>query len=109
MNTMRPHKKAGTLQMTFWKAFFVNKICISFSDVSLNFVPGGPIDNKSALFQVMAWDPNGGDKPLPEPMFGQILQSNIASLAREVKAIPHSQYESKDNANITTTWNLLAV
>ena len=26
-----------------------------FKSISLKFVPGGPIDNKSALVQVMAW------------------------------------------------------
>ena len=35
--------------------------------IILKFVPKGPIDNKSALVQVMAWC-RTGDKPLPEPM-----------------------------------------
>ena len=34
---------------------------------SLKFVPKGPIDNKSALFQVMPFR-RTVDKPLPEPM-----------------------------------------
>ena len=34
------------------------------------FVPKGPIDNKSALVQVMACH-RIGDKPLPEPMLTQ--------------------------------------
>ena len=34
--------------------------------ISLKFVPNGPIDNKSALVQVMAWC-RTGNKPLPEP------------------------------------------
>ena len=34
---------------------------------SLKFVPKGPIDNKPALLQVMAWRQTG-DKPLPELM-----------------------------------------
>ena len=38
--------------------------------ISLKFVPNGPIDNKSALFQVMAWR-RTGTKPLPEPMLTQ--------------------------------------
>ena len=32
--------------------------------ISLNFVPMGPIDNKSSLVRVMAWRQTG-DKPLP--------------------------------------------
>ena len=35
--------------------------------ISLKFVPMSPINNKSALGQVMAWR-RTGDKPLPEPM-----------------------------------------
>ena len=35
--------------------------------VSLNFVPKGPINNIPALVQVMAWR-RTGDKPLPESM-----------------------------------------
>ena len=34
---------------------------------SLKFAPKGPIDNKQALAQVMAWR-RTGDKPLSEPM-----------------------------------------
>ena len=37
--------------------------CI-LSRISLKFAPKGPINNNSALFQVMAWRPTG-DKPLP--------------------------------------------
>ena len=33
--------------------------------LTLKVVPKGPIDNKSALVQVMAWH-RTGDKPLPE-------------------------------------------
>ena len=42
-------------------------ICIQ---ISLKFVPKIPIDNKSALVQVMALH-RTGDKPLPEPMLTQ--------------------------------------
>ena len=45
------------------------KFCISIQ-ISLKFVPKGPIDNKSALGQVMAWR-RTGDKPLSEPMRAQ--------------------------------------
>ena len=34
------------------------------------FVPKGPINNKAALVQVMAWH-RTDDKPLPEPMLTQ--------------------------------------
>ena len=57
-------------------AIFVNNIfkCIFLKEnvwilikISLKFVLNGPIDNKSALVQIMAWH-QPGDKPLSEPM-----------------------------------------
>ena len=36
-------------------------------NISLKFVPQGPINNIPALVQIMAWR-RPGDKPLPEPM-----------------------------------------
>ena len=42
------------------------KFCILIQ-ISPKFVPKGLIDNKAALFQVMAWR-RTGDKPSPEPM-----------------------------------------
>ena len=46
--------------------FVIEKFCILIQ-ISLKFVPKGPINNKSALVQVMAWCWTG-DKPLTEPM-----------------------------------------
>ena len=40
--------------------------------ISLKCVPKGPIDNKSALVQVMAWH-RTGNKPIPEQMLTQII------------------------------------
>ena len=45
--------------------------------ISLQFVPKGPIDNKSALSQVMAWR-RTGDKPLPEPMLTWLTDVALA-------------------------------
>ena len=42
--------------------------------ISLKFVPKGPVGNKSALAQVMAWRQTG-DKPLPEPMLTQFTNA----------------------------------
>ena len=46
--------------------FLIEKFCILIR-ISLKFVPKGPIDNKWALVQVMAWR-RIDDKPLPEPI-----------------------------------------
>ena len=42
--------------------------------ISLKFVPKGPIDNESALIQVMAWY-RTGNKPLPEQMLTQLTDT----------------------------------
>ena len=47
------------------------RISIQFS---LKFVPKGPIDNESAMVQVMAWRLFGA-KPLPEPMLAQFTDA----------------------------------
>ena len=49
------------------------KFCILIR-ISLKFDPKGLIDNKSVLFQVMAWRQTG-DKPLSEPMFTQFTDA----------------------------------
>ena len=49
------------------------KYCIVIR-ISLKFVPKGPINKKSALFQVMA-DCWTGEKPLPEPMLTQFTET----------------------------------
>ena len=46
--------------------------CTFFSNISLKFLPKGPIDNIPALVQIMAWRPPG-DKPLSEPMMFTFL------------------------------------
>ena len=53
-----------------FKHIFLNESVRIFIQISLKFVPKGPIDNKSALVQVMAWC-RIGNKPLPEAMMTQ--------------------------------------
>ena len=58
---------ATILPDDIFKCIFLNeKVCIVIQ-ISLKFVPRGPIDNNPALVQIMAWR-RIGDKPLSEPM-----------------------------------------
>ena len=52
------------------------KLCILIP-ISLRLVPEGPIDNKSALIQVMAWCWTH-DKPLPEPRLTKFTDIYVA-------------------------------
>ena len=47
--------------------------CVSIR-IALKFVRKGPIDNKPALLQVMAWC-RPGDKPLPGPMMTEFIDA----------------------------------
>ena len=57
-----------------FRCIFVNeKFCILIQ-ISLKFVPKGPIDNNSVLVQVMA-SRRSGDKPFPEPLIAQFTDT----------------------------------
>ena len=75
-------KMATIFADIFWCNFMKEKFCIFFQ-VSLKFVPEGPVANKSVLVQVMAWHQTG-DKPLSEPtvqwLGGDELSTTVLSL-----------------------------
>ena len=58
---------AAVLADDNFKYIFLNENDRTPIGISLKFVSRGPIDNKPALVQVMAWC-RIGDKPLPELM-----------------------------------------
>ena len=71
-NTLRPRQNGGQFPDGIFKCIFQNEnISISIT-MSLNFVPKAPINNISALIQIMAWR-RPGDKPLSEPMMVTLL------------------------------------
>ena len=52
-------------------------------EISLKFVPKGPINKIPALVQIMAWHQTG-DKPLSEPMmthFNDAYMRHLASMS----------------------------
>ena len=49
-------------------------------NVSLKFVPKGPINNIAALVQKMVWH-RTGDKPLSEPTMFSLLTRHSASVS----------------------------
>ena len=63
-------KMAAFLQTIFSDAFFEWKVLYFDKKNSLKFVPKGPIHNKSAFVQVMAWR-RSDNKPLPGTMLTQ--------------------------------------
>ena len=68
-NTLRPRQNGRH----FADDTFALKENVRISiKISLNFVPKSPIDNISALFQMMAWR-RPGDKPLSEAIMVSLL------------------------------------
>ena len=60
-------KIAANLADDNFNWIFLNENDRILVQISLEFVPMSPIDNKAALIQVMAWW-RRGDKPLSEPI-----------------------------------------
>ena len=66
-NTLRPRQNGRHFADDTFKPIFVNENVRLLIEISLKFVPKGPINNIPALVQIMAWR-RPGDKPLSEPM-----------------------------------------
>ena len=65
---------AAVLADDISKCIFLNENDRILIQISLKFVPRSPIDNKSALDQVMACR-RTGDKPLLEPKMTQFIDA----------------------------------
>ena len=67
VNTLRPRENGRHFPDDIFKWIFLNDNVWISINISLKFVPRGPINNIPTLVQVMAWR-RPGDKPLFEPM-----------------------------------------
>ena len=66
VTTLRPRQNGRHFPDIF-KWIFLNENAWMSIEISLKFVPKGPINKLPALVQIMAWR-RSGDKPLSEPM-----------------------------------------
>ena len=71
-NTLRPRQNGRHYPDNIFKYIFLNENASISKNVSLKFVPMGPINNIPALVQIMAWR-HSGAKPLSEPMKVSLL------------------------------------
>ena len=67
LNTLRPRQNGFHFADDIFKGIFMHENVWISLKISLNFVPKVPINNISALVQIMAWR-RPGNKPLFEPM-----------------------------------------
>ena len=66
INTLRPRQIGRDFTDDIFKHIFLNENVLISIKIALKFIPNGPVDNISALVQIMTcWT---GDKPLSEPM-----------------------------------------
>ena len=70
--TLRPRQNGPHFPDDILKCIFLNENVWIPIKISLKFVLQGPINNISALVQIMAWR-RSGDKPLSEPMMISLL------------------------------------
>ena len=77
INTLRPRHYGRHFPDDIFKWIFVNENAWISINISLKFVPRGPISHIPALVQMMAWR-WPGDKPLSEPMM-VILPTHICA------------------------------
>ena len=67
VNTLRPRQNGRHFPDDIFERIIWNENVWISINISLKFVPRGPINNIPTLLQVMAWR-RPGDKPLSEPM-----------------------------------------
>ena len=71
-NTLKPRQDGRHFSDDIFKRIFLNQNVRIPINISLEFVPKGPINNIPALVEIMAWR-RPGDKPLSETMLVSLL------------------------------------
>ena len=85
-STLRPRQNRRHSADDILKCIFLNESVWVPIEISLKFVPYGPIDNIPALVQIMAWR-RPGDKPLSETMVVNLLTHICVTRPQWVKRI----------------------
>ena len=86
VNTLRPWQNGRHFADDIFKCIFLNKNIWISIQISLKFVPKGPINNIPALVQIMACR-RPGDKPLSELMMASLLTHICVTRPQWVKAL----------------------
>ena len=71
INTFRPRQNGRHFPDDIFKCIFLNENDWIPTEISLKFVPQGPINNVPALVKIMAWR-RPSDKPLSGPMMPRL-------------------------------------
>ena len=80
INILRPRQNGRHFVDNMLMCFYLKENQSVVIQISLNFGPKSPIDNKASLVLVMAWR-HKGDKPLAEPVMTQFTDIGICHTA----------------------------
>ena len=86
VNTLRPRQNGRHFADDMFKCIFLNENIWIPIEISLKFVPKGPIKNIPALVQILAWR-RPGNKPLFEPMMVSSLTHICLTRPQWVKTL----------------------
>ena len=91
INTLRPRQNGCQFPDNIFKCILLNENKWIAIEISLKFVPKGPINNIPALVQIMAWH-RPGDKPLSAPMMVSLLTHICVTLPQWVKSLCYFRF-----------------
>ena len=99
LNSLRPRRNGRHFADNIFRCILLNENIWITIQISLKFVPKGPINNIPVLVQIMAWR-RPGDKPLSEPKMVSLL-THIC-VTRPQWVISNNSYITKQgNASVS--------
>ena len=103
-NTLRPRQNGRHFPDDIFKWIFLNENVWILINISLKFVPKGPINNIPTLVQIMAWC-RSGDKPLSESMLVSLPTHICVTRPQWVKL----SLLEKNNGKITVMQPIMSI
>ena len=86
IKTLKPRQDGRHFADDIFTCVYLNEDIWISINISLRFVPKGPIDNIPALVQIMAWR-RPGNKPLSDPMMTSLLVHICVTRPQWVKTL----------------------
>ena len=107
VNTLSPRQNGRHSADNLFKCIFLNENIWILINISLNFVPKGPINNIPALVQIIAWH-WPGDKPLSEPLLVS-LPKHICVARSQLVNGSEQDNSITDAFILPSIWNFIEV
>ena len=93
INTLRPRQNGRHFADYVFKCILLNENVWILLQISLNFVPKGPVNNIPSSIQIMAWR-WPGDKPLSESMVVSLLMHICVALPQWINGLSPIWWQS---------------